>query len=391
MNILLLIESAGAGAGRHVMDLAESLTAAGHSVHLIYNFERTDSMFRRRLANAPPSLRGIVGLPMHHSPHPHDIHLIARLRAYVRRHGPFDILHCHSTKAGFIGRLGFWGAVAPIVYTPHGPLTMCPSLAWGVRLALRGLEVGLSCRTWAIIAVSEQEADHLASLGISRRKLFVVPNGVGRAARSEKLRSAARSRMAIHGDQVVVGAVGRLERPKRVDLVLRAVSGLPCEVRPKIRVAVIGGGSLEPELRSLASSLDIAHLVTWVGEVEDAGSLMTGLDVCVLATDYEAMPYVLLEAAAAGVPLVATRVGGVENLVTDGLNGFLVERGDVSRMASCIASLVEQSDLRKRMADEALHSVSRFSLENMAARTFDVYSHVLSRTNTAQAAVVLNS
>ncbi len=389
MRVLLLIESAGAGAGRHVVDLAESLSDRGISVHLIYNSERTDAMFRRRLVSARPRIAGLVGMPMRHSPHPQDTLLIARLRQYLAQHGPFDIAHCHSTKAGFIGRLGFRNTGSAIVYTPHAPLTMSPTLSRWVRPAVRVLEVALSRYTDAIIAVSRYEADHLASLGISQGKIFVVPNGVRAVESSERLRAAARARMGITRGQAVIGCVGRLEKQKRVDLVLRAISGLPTNLRLNVRLAIVGGGSLETELKSQAHDLGVADRVVWVGEVEEAVGLMAGFDIFLLSSDYEGMPYTLLEAQASGVPVVATRVGGVETVVTNGCNGFIVGAGDVSQMSHCLGFLLEQSAFRMRMSLEALAVSRRFSIERMTDETLFVYSRIFSSMVAVQPVSVL--
>jgi glycosyltransferase involved in cell wall biosynthesis len=389
MKIMALIECAGAGVGHHVADLAESLSDAGEAVHVIYNSDRTDAMFRRRLVSAAPRLAGLVGMRMHHSPHPHDALLAAELRLYALRNGPFEIIHCHSTKAGFIGRLGLAGAGGAIVYTPHAPLTMSPSLSRWARAAVRALEVGLSRHTDAIIAVSEHEARHLEHLGICRNKIFVVPNGVRAMEDRERLRLAARARLGVSAGRVVVGCVGRLEKQKRVDLVLRSVSTLPAEVRSEVQVAVVGGGSLAAELKSLASNLGIAERVVWVGEVEDATALMAGFDIFVLASDYEAMPYTLLEALTAGVPVVATRVGGVETAITDGRNGFTVERDDASQLCRCLGFLIGRGDLRSRMSRESLVVSRQFSVERMVERTLAVYTHVLSQTGAVQHAPAL--
>jgi glycosyltransferase involved in cell wall biosynthesis len=390
MTVLLLIECAGAGAGRHVADLAESLTNYGHAAHLIYNSESTDSMFRQRVSALRRKVAGLVGIPMRHVPHPKDALLIARLREYIARNGPFDIIHCHSTKAGFIGRLGLRNAGSAIVYTPHAPLTMSPTLSWWAKPAVRALEVGLSRLTDAIIAVSDYEADHLASLGIAPQKIFVVANGVRAVESAEQLRAAARARLGITKGRTAIGCVGRLEKQKRVDLVLRAVSGLPADLRSTVELAVVGGGSLENELKSLASGLGIADRVVWVGEVEEAASLMAAFDVFLLSSDYEAMPYTLLEALAAGIPVVATRIGGVDAVITDGRNGFVVERGDVSRMSHRLGFLIEQSDLRSRMSREALAVSRRFSVGRMTDQTLAVYSSVLSHTDAVQPVSVLN-
>lgn len=389
MKILFLLESAGAGVGRHVADLAESLTTRGHQVHLVYNSGRTDAMFRRRLEDAQHHLAGVAGIPMRRVPHLHDTVLIAALRAYARRNGPFDIIHCHSTKAGFAGRLGLRRSGTVLVYTPHAPLTMRPDLSWAARAATRALEMVLSRRTEAIIAVSDDEADHLKALGVPAEKVFVVPNGVPAMKQEDTRRAKARQCLGLCDDHIVIGCVGRLEKQKRIDLLLHAAAQLPVDLRSAVQLVIVGGGSLDQSLKALAATIGIDGQVIWAGELERPDELMPAFDVFAMASDYEGMPYALLEAASAGLPTVATRVGGVESIVTDGQNGFIVDRGDISGLSRRLGVLIQHPELRIRMSAEARSVAPRFSIDRMTEGTLSVYSQVFSQATAGDPAAAL--
>ena len=375
MRIALLIESAGAGAGRHVLDLADTLSQLGHSIDLVYNSVRADPMFRARLEGLAPRLTGTLGLRLAHWPHPADAYAVARLRAYLRRRGPFDILHFHSTKAGFLGRIGLCRFAAATVYTPHAPLSMSPSISAAARFAVRALEVALSRRTSAVIAVCQQEADHLIELGIAPAKVSVVRNGVPALSRREGVSS--RMRLGIPDGDVAIGYVGRLEAQKRLDLLLHAVSKLPERVKDSVRLVIVGGGSLESKLRALSVALGLEGRVIWAGEVERAETYMPAFDIFALTSDYEALPYVLLEALASGLPIVTTRVGGATLAVKHDRNGFVLQPGDVSGLSGAIADLVMEPALRSRMAEASRVLSRQFSLDEMVRGTLKVYAKAL--------------
>src|ERR1051326_6860092 len=120
MKVLELAESAAAGVGRHVMDLTAGLLARGHEVHVVYSDLRSDQTFaddlRRLKKNAGFKA---FRVPMRRWPSGSDIHAILALRSHIRSHGPLDLVHCHSTKAGLIGRLGLLGYPVKRLYTPH--------------------------------------------------------------------------------------------------------------------------------------------------------------------------------------------------------------------------------------------------------------------------------
>jgi glycosyltransferase involved in cell wall biosynthesis len=161
----------------------------------------------------------------------------------------------------------------------------------------------------------------------------------------------------------------------------KSKSALTCcyDLSPQFRtsyypeLAVVGGGSLQADLLRLASQLGVAERVTWTGEVQDAEAMMPGFDVFALTSDYEAMLYALLEAQSAGLPVVATRVGGVETVIAHGRNGLIAEPQDVSSLAALMSTLIEHEETRKRMSEEALVVAERFSIDLMVERTLDGY------------------
>ncbi|MDB5293993.1 MAG: glycosyl transferase group 1, partial [Phycisphaerales bacterium] len=178
-RVLMVVESAGGGTGRHVLDLSEGLADRGCDVHVIYSTNRTDKMFTDRLA----ALRGVrhTAVLMRTSPHPSDLAVVRKVRRYMKANGPFDIVHGHSSKGGAIARLAATGTGAAAFYTLHGLIMMDPLLPRWKWLLYLSIELGLSLRTARIIAVSPEESRAAMRLGMGRTRTVMVPNGVGPA------------------------------------------------------------------------------------------------------------------------------------------------------------------------------------------------------------------
>ena len=179
MKVLELVESAAAGVGRHVVDLTAGLLARGHQVHLLYSELRSDQTFASDLRRLKKhSSFHALQVSMRQWPSRSDIHAIRVLREYMRTHGPFDLVHCHSTKAGLIGRVGLVGHPGKRLYTPHMFFTMRTTGALPIRWAVAMLEASLSRLCHGVIAVSREERSHAVELGIAPAKICVIPNGV---------------------------------------------------------------------------------------------------------------------------------------------------------------------------------------------------------------------
>jgi glycosyltransferase involved in cell wall biosynthesis len=367
LRVLMVVESSAGGTGRHVLDLSQGLLARGCEVHLAYSTGRADRAFLDRLAGLPHLRRAAV--PMRTNVHPRDAGAVRAVRRYLRRFGPFDAVHGHSSKGGAIARLAALGTGARAFYTLHGLIMMDPGLARWKRLLYLTIELGLSLRTAAIIAVSPEEARAAVRLGLGRSRVVVIPNGVRPADLVP--RDEARRALGVPDDAPVVGFVGRLVSQKAPDVLLRAFARAARDV-PRARLAVVGSGPLDKDLRGLADRLGIADRVLWLGE-RDARGVLAAFDVFALASRKEGLPYVVLEAMAAGLPVVATESAGVEILVEPGHNGAVVPRDDVAAFAASLAQLAGDLARRARMGEASRARAARFTVEAMVDRTLAAY------------------
>ena len=367
MRILQVVEASGGGVGRHVLDLSEGLAREGHDVHLLYAPARADAIFRERLAGASYSA---APFPIEHRLDRRDLAAARRLRAYLARHGPFEIVHGHSSKAGGVVRLAGVGLRSRIVYTPNAFAAMAPSRAAVRSWVLRRLEQTLALMTDAIICVSPEELEFARSLGIAPHRLHLVPNTAGSLALPS--RAAARAAVGLAEEDPVVGFVGRFCFQKAPEVLLAAFAELR-RTWPGAVLVLVGDGELADELRRLSAALRLDGAVRWLGP-RDGRTVLPAFDLLALPSRYEGLPYVALEALEAGLPIVATTRAGCRLLVREGVNGRLVPPDDAPALARAIGEVLASPELRARWGAASVARSRELNGTPMVAGTLKVYT-----------------
>ena len=380
MRLALLVEAPAAGVGRHVIDLGETLSSLGHEVHLIYSDLRADQVFRDdldRLSRLPRVHASQI--PMRREVSASDLTAVRSLRRYLNTHGPFDLIHSHSTKAGLVGRLGAVGRPMKRVYTPHMFFTMQLARNAGLRRAVGMLETGLSRLCDGVIVVSHEEYAHaLTELKIAPGKLRLIPNGVaGHQDPAPRERAELRRAWGIREKEVCVGFAGRLVAQKSPQTMLESFAALLRRAVQPVKLVMVGDGPLAPEVRQMAAKLRIERDVVFLG-ARNARPLMQGFDIFALTSDCEGHALVVLEAMACGLPVVATAVGGIADTVRPGANGFIAPVRGVAEIARSLEALVGNPALRARMGNASRTLARNFSVRRMAERTLAFYEEVIS-------------
>lgn len=320
MRILMVLETCGGGSGRHVLDLTATLAAQGEAVTVVYAPDRAEPDFLDELlsikgiATHAVSMKRAVGL--------HDVGALNRLTRCVKEIGPFDILHGHSSKAGALVRMLPKSVPGARIYTPHAFRTMDPTISRRGRFAYSQIERILSSLCSCVLVGSRQEADAAAAIGIAPSKTHIIPFGV--RARALPSREEARHALGLDPTCKVVGFVGRLAPQKAPERLIDAFS--QCH-DPDARLVLIGHGELEHQLRRRALALGMEGRITFAGAL-DGPLAMPAFDVLAVPSRYESLAYVLLEATAAGIPMVSTPVGVAETAIAPNVNGLIVENTD---------------------------------------------------------------
>jgi glycosyltransferase involved in cell wall biosynthesis len=235
-------------------------------------------------------------------------------------------------------------------------------------------------RASAFVCVSE--ADRRKTIAIERippERIRVIPNGVNPAPPTGK---DVRREFGIPPTAPVVGVVSVFRRQKRLDVLLEAVAEVRAQ-RPDLRVLIAGddaGRGYRAEMENLARSLAITDAVYFLGLRGDIPDLLATVDVACLSSDYEGMPLAVLEYMAAGKPTVSTAVGGVPELLRDGIDGILVDRRDPAALARAILDLLSHPDRAARMgAAAAERQRLEFSLEAMVSRFEALYDELFAQ------------
>lgn len=379
-RILLIIEAASAGAGRHVLDLAEGLIASGNEVDLVYSPLRSSRYFEERVRAIP--FAAVKILPMCRAPGVGDVATLARLIGWLRTRPAYDVIHGHSSKAGALARLAGLAVNSPIVYTPHAFITMDPFLGIAARTAFTAVEKGLALLGDAVVAVSRVEFDHAIAMGLRRDQVFFVPNELDLPAPVD--RAAARARFGLGDDVMVIGSACRFAKQKGLDCLIDAFHTLHRQ-RPETRLMLVGWGPDQESLRARVAGHGLGDAVIFAGRQESC-ELTAAFDIYAQTSLYETRNYSLMEAMGLGLPVVSTMVGGADELIVPGKGGFIVANDPVTKTAGMADRLLWLAERREALATMGAFNrdmIASGGTARMAARTFEVYEAVHRARTTA--------
>jgi glycosyltransferase involved in cell wall biosynthesis len=366
IRVLLINEATSAGVGKHVLDLAGGLINASYEVHLIYSALRIDKTFETHLEQMPELFRQSVA--MRRSPHPGDLSAVLAVRKYMRQHGPFDIIHGHSSKGGAIARLAGLGLSAKVVYTPNAIVTMNPEFSKPVLLLYQVIERILGWFTDTIIATGEEERGYIRRV-IREDRILFLPNGMDPPAFLS--REQARDVLQLPHDQLVVGFVGRM-CPQKDPLLMVESFALVHKRFPQAVLAMIGDGELLDNVRQRVVALGLESCVRLPGRC-NSPELMQAFDIFALSSRYEAMPYVFLDALHAGLPIVSTAVSSADLIIQDGASGCIVKSHVAEDFAKSLCEVLSDANLRQRFSEAAKARAPQFTLSSMVDKTTELY------------------
>jgi glycosyltransferase involved in cell wall biosynthesis len=281
-----------------------------------------------------------------------------------------DILNPHGYKADLYAYAAAWPNRTPLVATIHNwPSKLLRMRAYATldRLVLRRFDKAIS--------VSDVGSDILRTSGVASSKVSTIFNGVN-VARFDGATPTLRREVAPNGDSLV-GFVGRLVPDKGGEVLLRAAQQV-LAVHPKTTFVLVGEGPARKDWEELAIRLGVGKQVVFAGVRDDMPEVYASLDIVVLPSLIEAMPMCLLEAMAAGKPVIATRVGAVPKLILSEQTGLLLEPGDVNALVAAILRLLEDPQLASQLGDSGrTHALTHFSAEAMARSYIEQFEHVL--------------
>ncbi|PYN74949.1 MAG: glycosyltransferase family 1 protein [Candidatus Rokuibacteriota bacterium] len=304
-----------------------------------------------------------------------DLAALGQLLRLIRRLQP-SIVHTHTSKAGFIGRLAARIARVPaVIHQPHGHIFYG---YYGSRRTAIFTALERQAARWTdrIITLTDRGTEEHLAHGIGRPEQYAtVPSGVPTAElrAAAPSRAEARARLGLDTGAFVVVGLGRLTRIKGFDLLVQALPSLMAQI-PSTRVLLVGDGPERSSLAALAASLGVSGRLRMTGETIDVPSHLVAADVVAVPSRNEGMGRVLVEAMALGLPVVATTVGGIPAVVTDGECGRLVEPDDLGALAAALVELGRDPGLRRKLGEAALGRAEAFSSSVANEKLVAVYA-----------------
>ena len=363
MRIVFLITRSDeiGGAHIHVRDMALELISDGYDVYIIIG---GDGIFAEILKDAGIRVVCLNHLVRQVNPF-HDLCAFFEIRKTLKHLRP-DLLSIHSAKAGVLGRIASLGMNFPVIFTAHGwSFTEgIPLLKRKISLQLEKLLASLSTR---IICVSEYDRNlALSNNLVNDNRMLAIHNGMPDLKDPKNMANPA----VVQPSFLMVA---RFDEQKDQELLLKAIS-----IVDGCRLTLIGSGNRLQHAKDMAVALKINNRVEFMERVIATEEIFARYQGYILISKWEGLPRSIIEAMRAGMPVIASDVGGCSEEVKDGNNGFLIPRGDLKTLVSKLSLLASSPDLRLRMGNESRHCYkTNFTFEKMYGKNVRVYKEII--------------
>jgi len=353
------------GAQRYVFELARETKSLGHDVSVLCG---GDGTLVKKLNEENIRVISIPGFGR-------DMDLLndaPRLWFIIKtlyKERP-DVLHINSAKMGgagiFSGRLL---GIKNIIFTAHGWAFNEPRPLWQ-KLLIKFFSWLTILSAHKTICVSEDMKKDVEGWPFIKNKLFIVRNGL--KPFNLLSRDESREKLRLTPDEFIVGTIAELHKVKGLDILLKA--WVKFNKNKVAKLVIISDGEEKNNLIKMAQSLGISDTVVFAGFIEEARFLLQAFDIFVLPSRKEGLPYVLLEAGFAGLPVIASKVGGIPEIIDSGINGILVNKEDNEALFSSLILLKEDAKLQRRLGSALKEKIEKeFSLEKMVRETLALY------------------
>lgn len=373
IRIVFVVEAMLGGIRQHVCDIMQSLDRTKYQIYLCYSDRRADGRFYEILPRLKEAgIKLVLCNEMCRELGKYDILAYQKLVTWFKEIKP-DIVHCHSSKAGLIGRLAAKRCnIEKVFYTPNSYAFQNPEIsALGKLLYITAealLSRFLSSKT---INVSLGEMNLAKKYHLDRSDKFVlIYNGIKENNTCKINKEEIRKQLGIAENKILVGVTARCAKQKDPMTFLQIASAA-LKVNDNLEFVYIGDGPMEDEMRNWINERALGEKVHMLGFRSDASNIVGVLDIYLSTALYEGLPYSMLEAMRAGVPIIATDVVGNNELVQNGKNGLLFKVGSI---AGGVAAINKQIEKRLIRSDEVMETFrDKFSLGKMMRDIEKVY------------------
>lgn len=312
-----------------------------------------------------------------------DMKTVLAIRKFIQQK-EISIVHSHNYKSNFYALVSAIGIDVKKITTCHNWTTN------KLKMNLyKNLDKLFMRKFDKVIAVSDVLKDEIVRSGIPSKKVSVIYNGVDveklqvacRKLQDENYGKKLRKQLGIKEDEKVIGTVGRLTEEKGHVYLLRAFKEVVSEL-PDTKLLIVGDGPLKESLKLKVQSLKLEKNVIFTGIRKDVPALLSIMDIFVLPSLDEGLPMAILEAMAAKIPVIATKVGAIPRVIENRENGILVSACSVQELTDALQTVLRGDELAKQMSDDGYHKVAEeFSSEKMAEKYCDLYEGLLADKN----------
>lgn len=288
------------------------------------------------------------------------------------------IIHTHTPRTIFSATLALSG-VPNIMHLATKHLLTSPSdRKWGFLIALMDrISLYFPDRLMPVSQTMYQQI--IKQPGVKKDHVVMVRNAIPfEQFYVPELRAACRQELGLPENSIVLGYTGRIQKVKRIDLLLQAFSQIS-GAYPQTRLVLVGDGEAKSQLESYAAASGIANKITWTGFRKDIPRILAAMDIYVQTSSNEGLSLSILEAMAAGKPIVATNVGGNSEIIKNEVSGLLIPNGTIDEIVKAISKLLDHPQLREHLSSEGLKLIQKdFSLDSMVGGYRKLYESVIS-------------
>jgi len=309
-----------------------------------------------------------------------DIDAVRAIEKLLRKYDP-HIIHVHGQRAGVLARLAVRGLPIKTIYTEHTYTPQFhlanPVLDW---THLRAMKV-LDSFTNMNIAVSQAVANFLVNSKVAKpAKVQVIYNGIEQIEPKhiDKQTLDVVTQYGLRKQDVIIGTIGSFNVQKDTATLIKAMEKVLKKL-PKARLVLVGGGPLRQKLEQLAKRLKIDQQVIFTGSLPSVAGILQLFTIFVLPSKSEAFGISILEAMRAGVPVIATKVGGIPEVITTNKNGLLVDPGNPKQLSATIMKLLNDKKLQSKLIAGGRETVRSFSAHRMAQTTEKLYKELMGK------------
>lgn len=368
IKILHVIRPAEGGMKEHLLSLLKGLDKNRFHIHVACPGNSSIETELRKL-----------GIQVHNIPlvgpiNPgEDIRSCKAIKNLCQAEG-FTIIHCHGSKAGLVGRLAAATAKVPLVILTAHNFVVDDKYSLAKKIVFTKGEQFLGRVTDCVITVSSAlRKEYIEKFRVPAEKVVCVYNGIDTESFDLTVdKKKIKTQLGLAPEKPVIGTVARMAPQKGLPFLLEAIAILGETVNAGFLIA--GDGPLRPDLERQAEQLGLSGKVCFPGYCQNIKEILQIFDIFVIPSISEGLSITAIEALAAGKPVVASRVGGLPEVVEDGKTGVLVPPGDPATLASAIKNLLDDPALRERMGRAGRRTAKdKFSLENMIRKTEELY------------------